>query len=249
MTTTLWVTCPTADDIPPVHQLAAWTTDDQLVALRFPPDALVGPGAKTAVVARLAAALPECSVFDSGGDRTHEWVTVMRVIPTESVVANADRFLAAMRQFRRTATSLAHLLAERAGVPPARLLDAVLAHHRAVDLGGGWHSGPHGFGCRFENRVTGQVVDVRLEHGAEFGALDPFYFALFLKTTPGLEPLGRLLRDDYHDGKRVLDYFRAGGQVVQVEGRYGSGWVVREVKQPPEPSSPCQAPPGWWGED
>ncbi|MFO0798297.1 MAG: hypothetical protein U0804_12540 [Gemmataceae bacterium] len=192
--------------------------------------------------------MPECSVFDSGGDQTHEWVTVKRVIPTEVMAANAAEFLAAMRLFRRTATALAYQLAERAGVRPAQLLEAVLAGHRDVDLGNGWHAGHHGLGCRFENSVTGQVVDVRLEHGAEFGALDPFYIALFLKTTPGLEPLGRLLRDDYHDGRRVLDYFRAGGQLVRVEGQYGSGWVVREVDPPPEPSSPCQAPPGWWGE-
>jgi hypothetical protein len=100
MTTTLWVACPTAHDIPPAHQLRVWATDDRHVVLRFPAHALAGPThTKASVVAGLAA-LPECNVFDSGGDRTHEWVTVLRVIPPEEVAANAAGFFAAMWLFR-----------------------------------------------------------------------------------------------------------------------------------------------------
>ncbi|MBN9518784.1 hypothetical protein J0H58_09730 [bacterium] len=249
MTAPLRVTCPTVGDTPPAHQLRVWATDDRHVVLRFPPDALAGPAhTKASVVARLAAAVPECRVFDSGGDRTHEWVTVLRVIPTAVVTANAAGFLAAARLFRRTAVSLAHRLAERAGARPAHVLDAVLAGHREVELGDGWESGHHGLGTRFENRVTGQVVDVRLNFGAEFGVLDPYFFALFLKTTPGLNPLGRLLRDDFHDAARVLDILAADGHLTWVEGPLGCGWVCREPEPAPDPSSPCQAPPGYWDE-
>ena len=71
MTTLLRVTCPTAGDIPPAHQLRVWATDDRPVVLQLP------PGAATArIVARLAAALPDFSVFDSGATQGHECVTV-----------------------------------------------------------------------------------------------------------------------------------------------------------------------------
>ncbi len=78
MSPPLRVTCPTAGDIPPAYQLRAWATADRPVVLRLPPAALGAPGAKTVVVARLAAAMPGFRVFDSGGDRTHELVTVTR---------------------------------------------------------------------------------------------------------------------------------------------------------------------------
>ena len=246
MTAPLRVNCPTAGDTPPAHQLRVWATDDRHVVLQFPPAALAGPDAKASVVTQLAGALPECRVFDSGRDREHEWVTVLRVIPTAVVAANAAGFFAAMRLFRQTASSLAHALAARLGVSPADLLDRVTADAAACELEGGWMSRPHGLECRFENRVTGQEVEVCLTFGAEFGVLDPYFFARFVKTTPSLERLGALLRHDFHDAARVIDILAAGGHLSSVEGPVGAGWVCRDVENP-DPSSPCQAPPGWWG--
>lgn len=77
MAAPLRVTCPTAGDLPPAHQLRVWATADRPVVLRFPPAALA-TDAKASVVARLAAALPGFRVSDGGGDRTHELVTVAR---------------------------------------------------------------------------------------------------------------------------------------------------------------------------
>jgi hypothetical protein len=60
------------------------------------------------------------------------------------------------------------------------------------ELYGEWVSRPHGLECRFENKVRGQEVEVSLTFGAEFGVLDPFFFARLVKTPPGLEHLGVL---------------------------------------------------------
>lgn len=78
MSPPLRVTCPTARDIPPVHQFRAWVTADRCVVLQLPPAALAGRGGKASVVARLSAALPGFRVADGGDDRTHELVTVAR---------------------------------------------------------------------------------------------------------------------------------------------------------------------------
>jgi hypothetical protein len=75
--------------------------------------------------------------------------------------------------------------------------------------------------------------------------LDPYFFARFVKTTPGLEGLGKLLRHDFHDPARVIDLL-APGHLTLVEGPFGRGWVCREVERLPDPSSPCQATPGYW---
>ena len=80
MTMPLRVTCPTAGDIPPVHQLRVWVTIDRHVVLRFPHGTLAGPAqTKEAVVARLAAALTGFEVRDGGLDRGSDCVTVRRV--------------------------------------------------------------------------------------------------------------------------------------------------------------------------
>lgn len=227
MTTPLRVTCPTTTDIPPAHQLRVWATDEQHVALQFPPDALAGPThTKESVVTRLATALPSCSVFDSEVNQGHECVTILRVVPTEEVLANAPGFLAAMRLFRETATELAHQLADRLGVSPAHLLDRVTDGDALCDLDDGWKSRPHGMEGRFQN-TTGQEVGVCLGFGAEFGVLAPYFFARFVKTTPGLERLGALLRHDFHDAARVIDTL-APGHLTWVEGPFGSGWVYRD---------------------
>ena len=221
MTTPLRVTCRTVTDIPPAHQLRIWATEDRHVVLQFPPDALTDEP-KASVITRLAAALPDCRVFDSGRD----WVTVMRVIPAEVVRSNAAGFLAAMRLFRRTATDLAHRLADRLGVSPADRLDRLTADDAVCKLAG-WSYEPHGMECRFEH-TTGQEVEVCLSFGAEFGVLDPFYFARFVKTTGGLEHLGALLRHDFHDAALVIDLLAGRGHLTRVEGLFGSGWVRRD---------------------
>lgn len=76
MTASFRVTCPTVGDLPPAYQLRAWAAVAGPVELRLPPVAVARPGAKAAVVARLAAALPGFRVADGGGDHTHEVVTV-----------------------------------------------------------------------------------------------------------------------------------------------------------------------------
>ena len=64
--------------------------------------------------------------------------------------------------------------------------------------------------------------------GGEFGVLDPYFFALFLKSTRGLEHLARLVRHEFHDAARVLDLLAVAGHLEMVEGPSGRGWVVRE---------------------
>src|SRR5262245_35372717 len=147
MTQPLRVDCPSAADTPDVERLRGWATDEQHVVLQFPPAALAD-AAKKALIRNLGAALPECRVFDSGGSQNSEWVTVMRVVRTEDVSAHLEGFVAALRVFRQTATTLAHRLAERLQVSPDQLLDHVWRDDDSVaPLEDGWVWQPHGSEC------------------------------------------------------------------------------------------------------
>jgi hypothetical protein len=248
MTTPLWVDCPSADAAPPVEQLRNWVTDDQHVVLRFPSGVPTGgrPADKSALVARLADALPDCGVFDGGERDGVESVTILRVLSAADVRANAPALLGALRAYRDTATALARRLAERLGVEPDRLLRAgreAGAWRGQLDADWGWSF--HGAECRFENAKTGQDVEVRLGFGSEFGALDPFFFARFVHTTPGLRDLARLLRDNFHGAARVLDVLDSDGHLRTVEGGTGPGRVVRNPDDEWDGGQPADAATAW----
>jgi hypothetical protein len=222
-------------------------TDEHHVVLHFP--ARLDIVAKASLVLRLASALPEFTVFDSGGSHDTEWITVKKVIAAENVRANEAEFVAALRLFRQTASTLATRLARHLGVPTDHLLNVGLANDRTgwADWFRGllgrrvrgnrldreWTYSFHGRECRFENRAMGQIVEVRLGFGTEFGVLDPYFFALFVKSTPALTHLARLLRDDFHDAARVLELLHRAGYLRVVEGRFGRGRMVREEVEPP----------------
>jgi hypothetical protein len=246
MTQPLWVDCRSAADVPPADRLRQLATDERHVVLRLPAEALASPEgpSKASLVGKLASALPDFSVFDSGGSSEEERITVMRVVRAGVVLDSAAEAVAALRLFRRTASQLASRLALHLGVAPDRLLDL----GRDRDRGGWWHRVRRAFGlphrggrldrtwgycfhgreCRFENRATGQVVEVRLSFGSEFGVLDPFFVAQFVKSTPGLERLAGLIRHDYHDAARVLDVLNGAGYLRRTRGQFGEGLVVRE---------------------
>jgi hypothetical protein len=243
MSEPLWVDCSSAEDIPSIEVLRELVTDEHHVVLRFP--IKLQPVVKVSLVGRLASALPEFTVFDSGGSHGTDRITVKKVIAAEDVRVYEEEFVAALRLFRQTASMLAIRLAGRLGVSTDRLSDLGLGidqmgwadwlrgllgrQLRGNCLDREWSYCFHGRACRFENRARGQVVEVRLGFGTEFGVLDPYFFALFVKTTLELTHLARLLRDDFHDAERVFELLHRAGHLRVVEQGCQRGMAVCEA--------------------
>lgn len=93
---------------------------------------------------------------------------------------------------------------------------------------GGWRFCFHGFEYRFEHERTRQVVEVQLGYADEFGVLDPYFFAEFARSTPGLEGVAGLFRDGFHDPDRALQILEERGRLHRVERSLfqGSGLVA-----------------------
>lgn len=68
-----------------------------------------------------------------------------------------------------------------------------------------WKYFVHGYHCGFENKKTGQVVEVSIVFGQEFGCLDPYFFSNYIKSTPTYRPLPVDILDDFADGVRILE--------------------------------------------
>jgi hypothetical protein len=201
--------CADLDAVPPADELARLAVAGRHVVLQFPPS--LGEG-KRQVIERLAPLLRGHSVFDSGPGRDGtECVTVHKVIDEEVVLVNLLLFLRAIRDFSDTARDLCYRLAAAHAINPADLLARRADIRGGEGRLGGWGFFFHGLECCFTGCWSGQVVDVRLGFGDEFGVLDPYFLAQFIRTTPAHREAAGLLQDDYHDPCRMLAVLKARG--------------------------------------
>ncbi len=223
MSDPLRLDCPTLDEIPSMDRLRELATQDQHVVLQFPQSLTLDQ--KRTIITKLRPELPNWSVFDSGGTQTTENITVKKVIDRNQIIAHADQIVDAARAFRSIAESLCRQLAAKKQIQPSELLEHQDHGRKLQD---GWKYCFHGLQCRFENKQTKQIVEVEISFGDEFGVLDPYFFGLFMSSTPQFKSLVNMFPDLYHDTSRALDVLEEIGRLVHVgnDGTYPKSGVV-----------------------
>jgi hypothetical protein len=235
VSTSLRLDCSTEKDIPEVSDIIQMATREQHLVLRLPRGTRnkAPRVSKHLIIANLATQLPEHSVFDSGGDRSTEWITILKHVDRQVVLAQAEYLGAAARQFRTLAHDLVDRLAEKLNLPIDAFTDKLIRAQLSEEqqsgaLPGGWRFEFHGFECAFVNESTGQAVDVLLGFPNEFGVLDPYFFYRFLETTPTLKSLALTLDNGYHDAQRALEILEQQGLVQPVADARGtrSGYIA-----------------------
>jgi hypothetical protein len=174
----IWIDCGSVADVGSPAELAGQAKSGSHVVLRF---GRLDPDEKAALIGRLAAALPDHSVFDSGGTLGRPWITIMPVVSRARVLERRAAVFRALADYRR------------AGV-------ALVEQHRADTLPPEWRATEHGGHCRFENLRTGQVVEAPVREWADPERVDPYFFAEFVKTTAELAAVAELITDNFHDG-------------------------------------------------
>jgi hypothetical protein len=223
----LRLSCRDFDAVPPIAELAGKAVVGRHVVLQFPRGSVTD---KQPLIERLAAQLPSHRVFDSGpGPGDTDCVTVYRVLDESVVIAHLPLFLAAIRDFAETARACCHELAATYGIAAADLLSRRHEIKSQSGRSGEWKFCFHGMECCFTHRRTGQVVDVRLGFGDEFGVLDPYFLAHFIRTTAAHCEVAALLADDYHDPSRVLGVLLARDhlRVIEMANEQLGGRVMR----------------------
>lgn len=93
-----------------------------------------------------------------------------------------------------------------------------------------WRYNLHGFHCGFENKKTGQKIEVPLVFSLEFGDLDPYFFTNFIKSTPSYKPLPVKIYEDYADGKQINNKMLSLGKFERINSNFAnhSGIVVKD---------------------
>ena len=183
MTTPLRIRCADAADMPSTRELARLADGEQHVVLEL--ETVSSRLSKRPIVERLRAELPDHSVFDSGGDADSGWISIVRVVRQRDVVAHAPLLAAAVEDYLRLAAEL-------------------LAAFRASQLGEGWTAHEHGEHVRLVHEHTKQVVEAPLAP-TDADGVDPYFFWLFVSTTPRHAVVAALLPNGFHDAARALD--------------------------------------------
>lgn len=171
------------------------------------------------LIDRVAHEVPEnYTAFYAGAFRDKTCVTIKQVVGRDTVIEMEEDLVEAAQHFRRTATGLAVALASYNQVAPGRLWEECrkLECHSAA-----WDLEVHGQHCRFENRKTGQIVEVSMWFGTEFGVLDPYFFFDYMRTTPCLAPPLEL-RDAFHDTRRAMEILEERGKLAKITGIFES---------------------------
>jgi len=169
----------------------------------------------------------ELNDFQIGIHTQNPEINIARLISDAEIVDHKDFFENCAKDYRILATRLINKLANQLGVEidPESPLDSFnylkrSEHRPQKDLIDNWRYYVHGFHCCFENIKTGQVIEVSLVNGLEFGALDPYFFTEFIKLTPDYKPLPVEIFEDYADGVRILEKMEEIGKFEKINGNF-----------------------------
>jgi hypothetical protein len=169
----------------------------------------------------------ELSDFQIGIHTQNPEINIARLISDNEIVDHQDFFENCAKDYRDIATRLINKLANHLGIEidPESPLDSFnhlksSEHRPQNDLVDNCRYYIHGFHCCFENIKTGQVIEVSLVNGLEFGALDPYFFTRFIKSTPDYKPLPIEIFEDYADGVRILEKMEEIGKFEKIYGNY-----------------------------
>ena len=81
----------------------------------------------------------------------------------------------------------------------------MLSQYQADTVSPDWDSRVHGNHRRFENTITGQIVEAPLSGPPRPSEVDPYFYAIYIKSSNEFPSIIKLIEDDFHDAAKILD--------------------------------------------
>lgn len=199
--------------LPSIKELTSFVKRDKHLVLSFP--YWMSRERKEQLVNSLQSNMPEnYSVFDAGCRKYWNHITVKEVISELEIDKLIPDIVNAAKEFRRQSEFLAKGIAKLNNVPITSLWEK----SDEIDVFPiGWKCSHHGQHYYCENIESGQVIEVPIWYGEEFGVLDPYFFSQFIDSTQSLN-MPTSIVDWYHDMSRVMDTMLKKGLMKQVKG-------------------------------
>ena len=167
----------------------------------------------------------ELNDFQIGIHMQNPEINIARLISDTEIVDCQDFFENCARDYRNLAKRLINELTIHIEINPDSPLESFnflkrREYRPKKNIINDWRYFVHGFHCGFENIKTGQMIEVSLVNGMEYGALDPYFFTGFIKSTPDYKPIPVEIFEDYADGVRILEKMEEIGKFEKVNGIY-----------------------------
>lgn len=162
-------------------------------------------------------------------------INIAKLITDKEIEDNKDFFEQYAKDYRQLGEELLFKLVDKLNLKlnkdfPMETFNELKRDKRQIGKLENWRYFIHGFHCGFENNKTGQIIEVPLVFGQEFGDLDPYFFSKFIKSTPKYKPLPVEIFEEYADGVRINERMLSHGKFKRINSNVGNhyGIVVAE---------------------
>ncbi|STC93595.1 DUF6896 domain-containing protein [Chryseobacterium carnipullorum] len=164
----------------------------------------------------------------------HE-INICKLITDEEIIANQLFFTRCAKDYRELSTELINLFITNKKVKlnkdfPFLTFNRIKGQRMSRGKVGQWNYFFHGYHCQFQNTKTKQEIEVPFMFGMEFGDLDPYFFSIYIKSTPQYQPLPVEIYDEFADGCRILEVMLKLDLLEKINSSIGnhSGTVIKD---------------------
>ena len=169
--------------------------------------------------------------FQIGIHRNEPEIHIVKLITDKEIDTNQAFFEQCAKDYRKLGEELLFKLVDKFDLKlnknfPMETFNELKCDKRQIGKIEGWRYFVHGFHCGFENNETGQLIEVPLVFGLEFGDLDPYFFSKFIKSTPNYRPLPVNIFEDYADGVRINERMISLGRFERINSNVGNHYGV-----------------------
>jgi hypothetical protein len=177
----------------------------------------------------------ELQGFQIGIHHLNPEINIAKLITDQEIEEHQLFFENCAKDYRELGKKLIFRLAEQLKVTidsdcPWISFNKFLSNNKQTGKFEEWRYFFHGYHCGFENKKTGQMIEVPLVFSLEFGDLDPYFFTNFIKSTSHYKPLPVEIYEDYADGKQINNKMLSLGKFEHINSNFKNhyGIVVRD---------------------
>lgn len=174
--------------------------------------------------------LPKYHVFNV------RWMPEIWIYPsieTNEILAKKEEIYQAAISFRKDGIRIMKILGKEYQINPFEGRELFDLKRKSRDnkqrgkVNEEWNFWFHGAECQFENQITGQIVELVITNGSEFGALDSYFFLKYLKTTPEFKELANFFSDDSKAVTKTLNLLEDLGKLQRIDNTSQRGIIAK----------------------
>ncbi|MEE6128251.1 hypothetical protein V2E39_12735 [Chryseobacterium arthrosphaerae] len=173
--------------------------------------------------------------FQIGMHATKPDIYICKLITEEEIITNQSFFVQCAKDYRKLGEELMSLFITKKKLKVDEdflflVLNQLKDRKNQSGKVGDWKYFLHGFHCHFQHIKTRQEIEVPIMFGKEFGDLDPYFFSLYIKSTPEYQPLPVTIIDNFDDGERILQVMLRLGLLERINSNleHHTGLVIRD---------------------